>query len=79
MIKVIMFTVISTAIKNNTEGMQYYIKSIFSGIEDISLETPDKIKLKGYIIHNSTESKSPLLIYFGGNNEPSTTFLFEKF
>jgi predicted alpha/beta hydrolase family esterase len=39
-------------------------------IGDITLETPDHVKLKGYFIHNSTASKSPLLIYYGGNNEP---------
>jgi hypothetical protein len=62
-----------------SDGTQYYIKSIFSNIEDISLETPDKIKLKGYIIHNSTESKSPLMIYFGGNNEPVPPFFLRNF
>jgi alpha/beta superfamily hydrolase len=62
-----------------TEGLQFYIKSAFSNIEDISIETPDNIKLKGYLIHNSTANKSPLMIYFGGNNEQVPPFFLKSY
>jgi cephalosporin-C deacetylase-like acetyl esterase len=52
-----------------TELGKDYITNTFRHIEDITIETKDQIKLKGWMIHNSKEKKSPLIIYFGGNNE----------
>jgi pimeloyl-ACP methyl ester carboxylesterase len=48
-------------------------------MEDISLKTPDSIILKGYFIHNSTESNAPLIIFFGGNDEPSPPFFLKNY
>jgi fermentation-respiration switch protein FrsA (DUF1100 family) len=62
-----------------SEGLQYVIKSVFNNIEDISIETPDHVKLRGYLIRNSTAIKSPLIIYFGGNDESSPPFFLKNF
>lgn len=52
-----------------TEQGKDYISKTFRHLEDITIETKEKIKLKGWMIQNSKEEKSPLIIYFGGNNE----------
>jgi hypothetical protein len=62
-----------------SEGRQFYDHSIFNNMEDISLKTPDSIILKGNFIHNSTKSNAPLIIFFGGNDEPSPPFFLNNY
>jgi pimeloyl-ACP methyl ester carboxylesterase len=41
----------------------------------IDLTTPDSVHLRGWLVHNSTESKSPLVIYFGGSGSESSEII----
>jgi len=43
--------------------------------EELTIETPDGTKLHGWFLDNSLVYKSPLLIYFGGNNEEASNLL----
>ncbi|MDB5052677.1 MAG: hypothetical protein JWM44_727 [Bacilli bacterium] len=48
---------------------QYVIKNVSDHIDNLSVKAADQVSLNGWIIHNSTVSKAPLIIFFGGNNE----------
>lgn len=37
--------------------------------EEVRITTPDNVILHGWLVKNSQEEKSPLLIYFGGNGD----------
>ena len=60
------------------EAMIRRVRSKFPGCE-ITLTTPDHVKLHGWYIPGNTVSKSPLLIYFGGNAEDMTGVLEDPF
>lgn len=45
---------------------------------EVQLTTPDHVKLHGWFVKNKGVSKSPLLIYFGGNAEEVTGWLWDK-
>jgi pimeloyl-ACP methyl ester carboxylesterase len=40
-----------------------------SRVEPISLKTHDNLTIRGWFLKNSSSSKSPLILYFGGNAE----------
>ena len=60
------------------EAMIRRVRNKFPGSE-ITLTTPDHVKLHGWYISNNTAPKSPLLIYFGGNSEDMTGILEDPF
>jgi len=41
----------------------------YSRVEPISLKTHDNLTIRGWFLKNSSSSKSPLILYFGGNAE----------
>lgn len=51
--------------KNYSDGVTKSNKNA----EDVIIETDGKIKIHGWYIRQNTTTKSPLLIYFGGNSE----------
>jgi len=60
------------------EAMIRRVRSKFPGCE-ITLTTPDHVKLHGWYIPGNTMPKSPLIIYFGGNAEDMTGVLEDPF
>ena len=46
--------------------------------EEINLTTPDGVKLHGWLLDESEQEKSPLIIYFGGNGEEVSEILNHK-
>ncbi len=60
------------------EAMLRRVRNKFPGNE-ITLTTPDHVKLHGWYIQGNTALKSPLLIYFGGNSEDMTGVLEDPF
>lgn len=51
------------------------IRAKYPKAEELTVETPDGVKLHGWFLDNSPIYKSPLLIYFGGNNEEASNLL----
>jgi len=51
------------------------IRAKYPKAEELTIETPDGTKLHGWFLDNSPVYKSPLLIYFGGNNEEASNLL----
>ncbi len=51
------------------------IRAKYPKAKELTLETPDGAKLHGWFLDNSPIYKSPLLIYFGGNNEEASTLM----
>ncbi len=51
------------------------IRAKYPKAEELTVETPDGTKLQGWFLDNSPVYKSPLLIYFGGNNEEASNLL----
>jgi hypothetical protein len=51
------------------------IREKYPKAKELTLETPDGVELHGWFIDNSSVYKSPLLIYFGGNNEEASNLL----
>ena len=41
----------------------------YSRVESVSLKTHDNLTIRGWFLKNSSSSKSPLILYFGGNAE----------
>ena len=41
----------------------------YSRVESVSLKTRDNLTIRGWFLKNSSSSKSPLILYFGGNAE----------
>ena len=60
------------------EAMLHRMRNKFPGCE-ITLTTPDHVKLHGWYIPGNATPKSPLLIYFGGNSEDMTGVLEDLF
>ncbi|MDM8553223.1 alpha/beta hydrolase [Desulfococcaceae bacterium HSG7] len=60
------------------EAMLQRVRNKFPKCE-ITLTTPDHVKLHGWYIPGNTTPKSPLLIYFGGNSEDMTGVLEDPF
>jgi len=60
------------------EAMIRRVSNKFPGCE-ITLTTPDHVKLHGWYIPGNTAPKSPLFIYFGGNSEDMTGVLDDPF
>lgn len=48
---------------------------VSSDVIDIVLPTPDGILLRGWLVRNSTEDKTPLVIYFGGSGSESSEMI----
>jgi uncharacterized protein len=52
---------------------------VASDVTPIDLVTPDGIHLRGWLVRNTTETKSPVVIYFGGSgSESSEVIPFSK-
>lgn len=50
----------------------------YQNVEEINLTTPDGVKLHGWLLDESEQKKSPLIIYFGGNGEEVSELLNHK-
>jgi uncharacterized protein len=61
-----------------TEQGKEYVSNTFRQLTDITIKTNDQTTLRGWMIHNSVEEKSPLIIYFGGNNENVPPSFFNR-
>jgi len=48
---------------------------ISTGVESLDLTSPDGAHLRGWMVRNSTGSRTPLLIYFGGSGSESSEML----
>ncbi|MBM4145709.1 MAG: alpha/beta hydrolase [Nitrospira sp.] len=48
----------------------------YSHIENINLKTGNNISIKGWLVKNSNLTKSPLIIYFGGNAEELSYLIY---
>lgn len=46
-----------------------------SDISDIDLKTSDGIHLRGWLVRNSSETRTPLVIYFGGSGSESSEMI----
>jgi len=44
---------------------------------ELQITTPDNIKLHGWLVKNTSHPKAPLLIYFGGNAEEVSSWLWK--
>jgi len=44
---------------------------------EVKIKTPDNVMLQGWYVKNSSEKRSPLLIYFGGNAEEVSGHIME--
>lgn len=58
----------------NKENLRL-IREQYPKATELTLETPDGVELHGWFIDNSPVYKSPLLIYFGGNNEEASNLI----
>ncbi len=52
-----------------SEERLQYIRERFPEAEEVTIDTPDNIRLHGWLVHNGKNGPSPLLVYFGGNAE----------
>ena len=46
-----------------------YIREAVPDAEEVTVDTPDNVRLHGWLVHSQMDGPSPLLIYFGGNAE----------
>ncbi|HAD82556.1 MAG: hypothetical protein A2509_01410 [Candidatus Edwardsbacteria bacterium RIFOXYD12_FULL_50_11] len=53
------------------------ISKNFKNVEEISLKAKDGVVLKGWFVKDSTDGRSKILFYFGGNAE-EVSYLIEK-
>lgn len=58
----------------NEENLRL-IREKYPQAEELTIVTPDGVELHGWFVDNSEIYKSPLLIYFGGNNEEASNML----
>jgi uncharacterized protein len=54
--------------RKNSEQLNW-VKEEYPNVEELSFKTPDNVTLHGWFLKNTLESKSPVVIYFGGNSE----------
>lgn len=58
------------------EDWLQYLKNQYADSE-VQITMPDQVILHGWLIKKSVEKQSPLLMYFGGNAEEVSSFLWE--
>jgi pimeloyl-ACP methyl ester carboxylesterase len=59
-------------------GMREDILKKIPGVQEISLTTPDGIKLHGWFYKPAALKKAPLVIYCGGNAEEVSSWLYQR-
>lgn len=58
------------------DNLFYWLKNQYPNSE-VQVTTPDKVLLHGWFVKKTSEAKAPLIIYFGGNAEEISWFLWE--
>lgn len=65
----------SSFFQPRTISMDYSQAVLTANVTALDLTTPEGIHLRGWLVRNSTEAKTPLVIYFGGSGSESSEII----
>lgn len=65
----------SSFFQPRTISMDYSQAVLTANVTALDLTTPDGIHLHGWLVRNSTEARTPLVIYFGGSGSESSEII----
>ncbi len=65
----------SSFFQPRTISMDYSQAVLTANVTALDLTTPDGIHLRGWLVRNSTEVRTPLVIYFGGSGSESSEII----